>query len=130
MTQVPTWFAFVLLALASFRIVRLVAWDDLTTTLRTRVLGVSDTEHHELARDIDAAQEAGDNPWEAWPAPPPISRRRFYFSRLVRCPWCLSVWCCAAIWGAWLVWPGEVTFLAVPFALAASVGLIAKNGDP
>lgn len=126
---IPTWLEFTLLALAAFRLTRLVGYDDLTVPLRTRLLGVSDTEHHELATDIDAALNNGDDPWDAWPSPPPISRRRYYVSKLVHCPWCAGFWVSLVVWGVWLAWPVEVVWACVPLALSAVVGLVSKQWD-
>lgn len=62
---------------------------------------------------------------------PPVSQRRYYLSKMVRCPWCLGFWVSLAFglgWGgsadAWL------SGLAIAFPLSAAVGLIAKQLDP
>lgn len=121
----------VLLALAVFRITRLVGWDDLTITLRVKATGLSDREHHDWATYIDQMRQADRDAWDVpGSQPPPISERRFYLSKMLRCPWCVGFWLSAAAWVLWLAEPQAAVALALPFAVSAVVGLVAKNLDP
>jgi hypothetical protein len=61
---------------------------------------------------------------------PPISPRRYYLSKMVRCPWCAGWWVTLIVWALWLAWPHAVLIAVTPFALSAILGLIAKNLDP
>jgi hypothetical protein len=59
----------------------------------------------------------------------PFSKSRWYVSKLIRCPWCLSVYIAMVVWVAWQVWPhGTLVVMSIP-ALWAIPGLIAKNLD-
>lgn len=94
--SVPQWWSATLLALATFRCVRLVGWDDLTAS------------------------------WRLW------VRRRLGkgAETFVSCPWCVGWWITLGWWAAWQIWPHGTLVAAVPFALAAVVGLVAKGLDP
>lgn len=122
----------IILALGTFRLVRLIGWDDLTITLRRRATGLGDRQHHEWAAWIDSQRELGNDPWTPPRGldPPPVTPRRFWLGKLIRCPWCVGYWISAAVWLAWLAAPAWTTGLAVPWALSAAVGLIAKQLDP
>lgn len=128
MSHVPGAWPSILLALGVFRLVRLIGWDDITTRLRARVTGISDHDYGTAAEIVDAAEAKGLDPWDVTGLP--ISRRRFYAARLLRCPWCVGFWLSGAVWVAWLAAPTATLVAAVPFALSASVGLVAKNLDP
>jgi hypothetical protein len=157
----PSWWVFALLALGAFRVTRLIGWDDLTIQARHRVTGLGDEEHKQWAYVIDHQREVAYDPWElrhvvwtpmetlrdrlreatgsdrvpplvesdqAWP---PVSQRRYYLSKMIRCPWCLGFWVSLATgfgWGAWTDAWFSGLLLALP--LSATVGLLAKNLDP
>jgi hypothetical protein len=123
-----SWWQLVLLALAAFRITRLVGWDDLTITPRRWLTGLGDTDHEALAEHVDDLAERGIDAWQTRPAPL-ISKQRFYLSRMIRCPWCFGWWCSLTIWIAWEAWPHAIFVAAAPFAISALVGLVAKNLD-
>lgn len=127
----PDALACLLLALGVFRLTRLVGWDDLTITLRHKVTGMGDREHHEWASYIDAQRQLGNDPWQPTRdvAPPPVTARRFYLSKMIRCPWCVGFWLSLLIWAAWLLAGAWTVGLAVPWALSAAVGIVAKNLD-
>lgn len=124
----------ILLALAAFRITRLVGWDDLTIPIRRRITGMSDAEHHHWASWVNQMQERGLDPFdpqtEAGARVPPVSPRRFYVSKLIHCPWCAGWWISVCVWLAWLAWPAFVVWACVPFAVSAIVGLVSKQLDP
>lgn len=92
---VPGWWAFVLLALAVFRIFRLVSEDTILDRPRERVL-----------RRLGEKGEL-----------------------FLVCPWCLGFWLSVGSWLAWLAWPHWTLVTATPFALSATVGLIASRLD-
>lgn len=115
MNHVPGGWAFLLLALAAFRVTRLIGWDEITARLRERILikragGVMDSVR---PRNVTLQRER-DN----------------MLTKLIKCPWCMGWWVGLAWWGAWLVWPNGTLIAATPWALAALVGLAAKNLDP
>lgn len=92
---------FVIVALASFRVTRLVVFDQLTEPLRERtVYKLSDTGLGGWTKD------------------------------LFDCPWCIGFWFAALFTLGW-AWSSDVTFwIALPFAFSAVTGLVSRNLDP
>lgn len=135
----PTWLEALLLVLGAFRLTRLVGWDDLTVKFRRWVTGLTDRHYNMWADRIHDMQQEDVDPWSVDPillrrhnAPevPPVSERRFYFAKLMRCPWCLGFWISLLVVVGWIVDSG-VTLLALsPFALSGAVGLLTKHLDP
>lgn len=95
---VPEPWPFILLALAAFRIWKLLADDEILDTPRDRFL--------------------------RWFGPRDQRPSAAIWLFLV-CPWCLGFWVSLAVWGAWLFWPHSVLVVCVPFAISAVVGLVA-----
>jgi hypothetical protein len=93
---IPAWLPAVILALAVFRIYRLIADDDILDGPRDRLL---DRLAEERLEKLD---------------------------KLITCPWCLGFWLSVLAWLAWLVTPDWTVGLAFPWALSAGVALIAK----
>lgn len=104
--MLPTWWTFLILALAAYRWTRLAGWDDFPPIerLRNYVLGYY------------VSKQYGPR------------YRRPTFAHLVHCPFCIGWWISAATYTLWLLWP-DMLYGAVPFALSGAVGLIAKNLD-
>ena len=96
---IPDWWAFAILALAVFRIYRLIAEDDIADRPREWALG-------KLAEE-----------------------RLTKLDKLIVCPWCLGFHVSWVLWLFWLWQPEWTVGLCIPFALSAVVGLIAKNLD-
>lgn len=42
------------------------------------------------------------------------------------CPWCLGFWISVGVWGSWRASPARTVRLAVPLAVSAAVGIVAK----
>lgn len=135
----PSPWIFALLALAAFRVTRLIGWDDLTTGWRAWYGGMSDDEYRRWNHFLNKIIEKGRDPWdEVFDGPtgqihgPPFSESRWYIAKLTRCPWCLGFWVSlvtAAGW--WLVAGGTIARVPlVALALSATVGFLAKNLDP
>lgn len=98
----PIWFQVAVLILGSFRLTRLVGWDDLPPVARAR----------------------------AWllGARPNGTYRRPLLAHFVHCPFCVGFWIGLAVIVSWWLWTPVVIILA-PFALNTIVGLTAKNLD-
>jgi hypothetical protein len=108
--EIPNWWEFVLLALAVFRIYRLIAEDT-----------ILDRPRRWLLRLGNEWQSDGDEI-------PPEYREKW--ALFITCPWCLGFWLSVLAWVGWLIFPTETIWLAVPWALSAVVALINKNLDP
>lgn len=115
--MIPTpWIALVL-ALGTFRIVRLIGWDDWPYALRMR---------HWLG-----GRNEGNRGVQLFPQTDP---RGFYthptMMKFLVCPWCQGFWCSCIVYALWIFVPTEVLYGLAPFALSAAVGLIASRLDP
>lgn len=104
--EIPTWYELVLLALAAYRLWRLLAEDDILDRPRRFVLrlGVE---------------------WEKEGDPVPADYRGAW-ALFLTCYWCMGAWCAIAWWLAWQIAPQETLVVAVPFALSALVALVAR----
>lgn len=97
--DVPGPYALVLLAVASYRLWRLLAEDDIVDRPRRWLLGLGD--------------------WKVGQPAPESYREKL--ADLLTCPWCLGFWIAVGWWGAWLLEPEWAVFAAVPWALSAGV---------
>lgn len=106
------WIALVL-ALAAYRLTRLVGWDDfpLAEKLRDKATG---------KRQSRGPHVHGDH----------YTYKREMVQKLVTCPFCAGFWISTVVYVCWLEVPTETLYVLAPFALGAAVGLIAKNLDP
>lgn len=96
----------VVLALAVYRIVRLVGWDDFPLVAKARNWATG-------AEDWDGE----------------IYFRRELFAHFLGCAFCQGFWWSVIFYVAWLELPTATLYVAAPFALSGAVGLIAKNLD-
>jgi hypothetical protein len=106
-----SWLTFVLLALAAFRIYRLIAEDTILDKPRRWLLRMGDW------------REEGD------PVP---ERYRREWAIFLTCPWCLGFWVSGAlltIYALAVDWPGVFWFAITWLAISSLVGLTAKNLD-
>ena len=106
--MIPGWWQFLLLALAAYRVWRLLAEDEILDGPRARLLGA-----------------AG---WRPDHGDPPAGFR-YGLSGFITCPWCLGFWITVAAWAAWRLAPGLTVEAAVPFALSATVGIVAGRAQ-
>lgn len=104
--MIPGPWQFVLLALASWRLWRLLAQDDLLPllSLRNRVVGAV------------WSPAAG-----VWLFDRPV------LAHFLQCAFCSGWWIALGWWGAWSAEPHWALVVAVPFALSAVVGLVAHR---
>lgn len=100
MPDIPSWWEFLLLALAAWRVFRLISEDDILNRPRRWVLR------------LDPDWEEGDEPNEEF---------RFKWSEFITCPYCAGFYISVLWWGAWMIWPHATVMLAVPWAISAVV---------
>jgi len=115
MENVPGGWETLLLALAAYRVTRLIGWDTLTERLRNWL----------MVRKVVASVEGREGESRRV-----VVMRSPLLSKLINCPWCLGWWISLAWWAAWIAWPAGTLVAATPFAIAAIVGLVSKNLDP
>jgi hypothetical protein len=100
---------FVLLALAAFRIWRLLAVDTILDGPRQYVLRLG---------------------WRWMDGDPIPTKYRRHWAIFLECPYCLGWWLSLGIYLLWVWLPTETVFVATPFALSAALALIRSNLDP
>lgn len=98
--RIPEWWTFLLLALLAYRLWRIVGFNTISDGLRHRL-------------QVTLARRWG-------------TERAAYWIDMVECPWCAGFWIGLAVWGSWLIAPDWTVVLAVPFAVNAVVGNVAK----
>lgn len=125
-----TWLHALVIGLAIFRLTRLVAWDEITQPVRARISGIHDANYATVAKFIEDVQARGGDPWGHRDSTPPMSKRRWYWAKLLHCPWCVGWWLSLAVCALAYEWPHAVLVCSWPFAASALVGLVAKNLDP
>lgn len=97
MSHIPSWWEAVLLVGAAFRVWRLIAQDTIFDEARDRLVKADSSAEYRQGLD-----------------------------EFLRCPWCMGFWVSAAWWVAWLLFPHATVVAAVPWAISAAVGLVAK----
>lgn len=113
--MIPDWWQFILLALASYRLWRLLADDDITDRPRRWALN--------LGREWQPGDDAPDGYRERW-------------GLFLTCPWCAGAWISGLVYLTWVLLLGNpdhasdvLVGIGVWFALSAAVGLIRGNLD-
>lgn len=107
-----SWWWFVLLALASWRVYRLLAEDTILETPRRKLLRMS-----------DSWAEEGDDPGEEY---------LWRWGLWLGCPYCAGFWVSGVVLIAYSIiidWPGTFEFIVSWLALSAAVALLAKIDD-
>ncbi len=114
--MIPSPWIGVVLALATFRCVRLIGWDEMPWLVRVRNWAGGRNERNKgeklFVEDVRGTY--------LHPA----------VAKFLVCPWCQGAWVSLAVYLLWVWLPTETLYVAAPLALSATVGLIAKNLDP
>lgn len=105
-SYVPDWWELALLALAAYRIFRLVADDT-----------ILDRPRRWLLRLDPAWEQDGDFTGNDY---------RLGLALFITCPWCIGFWIGLAWWGAWLLESHWTLVAATPWALSALVGALGR----
>lgn len=101
----PDWWAFLLLALACYRLFRLIAEDVVLDRPRHWLVGLP----------------------KGWKENDPLpSNYRYGLARFITCPACMGAHISWIVWLIWERWPHETVIACVPLALSAFVGLIGE----
>lgn len=114
--MIPDWWQLALLALASFRLTRLIGWDDfpLAGKARNRIVGAKTW----------MRPNTGDEDDETW-----VEYDRPLLAHFIACPFCQGFWVSVCVVAAWWVEPHYTLVACVPLAVSSLVGLTAKNLD-
>lgn len=97
--EVPDWWQFLLLALATYRTWRLLAEDTVLDNPRARAVGLTD--------------------WSEGQRTP--SNYRAGLAEFLTCPACSGFWLSLIWWAAFQTWPQGTVVAATPFAISAVV---------
>lgn len=104
MRGIPQPWEAALLALAAFRLTRLIGWDDFPPVARARAW---------------LTRERSDGSFD-----------RPVLAHFIGCAFCQGAWTTFAVWGAWAACQDWALLVCAPLALAAATGLIARTLDP
>lgn len=113
--MIPAPWQFVLLALAAYRLTRLIGWDVITRPIRETVVGRYEEGSGKKARDTERGRK--------------LRSYRRKLDEFIHCPFCLGFWVSVALWLVWSWQPHWTLIALTPFALNAAVGLTTKNLD-
>lgn len=121
--MIPEPWEFAALALAAFRLARLVGWDDFPPVARARawLSGEVVTTTATLNARMGVSAEA---------LTAVVSYRRPTLAHFLGCAYCQGAWIAGAVYGAWVAYPRATLYAAAPLALSAAVGIVARNLDP
>lgn len=114
--MIPSPWIAVVLALGTYRIVRLIGWDDWPYAVRLRHWLGGRNERNK-GEKVFANDERG-------------TYMHPTVAKFISCPWCVGFWLSVIVYLAWRFAPTETLYALAPFALSAAVGLIARNWDP
>ena len=109
MSNIPGWWEFILLALAAYRIFRLIAEDTILDRPRRYLLRLDKNWQED-------GDETGPDYREKW-------------GLFITCPYCAGFWISVAWWVAWLLWPHATVLVAVPWAISAVLAFLAKTDE-
>lgn len=122
-------FEAVVIALAVYRITRLVTDDTILEPIRERVLArfpAYDTEYADDPGVESPTNAYGRALFESAPGRYfPVEAS--WFGTLISCSWCASVWVAALVTAAWYWLPTATWWVALPLAFSAIAALIADK---
>lgn len=122
--MIPSAFVSLHLALAAYRLCRLVGWDDFPPIARARNWATGAETWTRGSVNARASGVAGEQVQE-------VTRyRRPLLEHWLHCPFCVGFWICVALYVWWLYSPATCLYAMAPFSLNAACGLIARNLDP
>lgn len=119
----PSPLVLLVLALAAYRLTRLIGWDDLPPLLRARTWLVG-AELHVSGSSNQHAGLTGEQTQATW------TYRRPLLAHFLACAFCQGFWTSSAVYALWAALGHWTLYAFVPLALSGAVGLIAKNLDP
>ena len=99
--KTPDWWQALLLTLGSWRIFHLLAFDDILDRPRRYITRLNKTWRQEGDATGDSYREG--------------------LASFLTCPYCLGFWIALYVWIAWLLFPTETLWAAVPLALNAGL---------
>lgn len=105
-----TLFNFFLFSLASFRLTRLVVFDDITFFLRKPF-------HEEFKETLEDGSSSTYILIKG-------TGIRKWIGELMSCYWCMGIWCTAILYSSWIVWPLWMEPIIMILAIAGSAAII------
>lgn len=102
-------YAWVVLILASFRLTRLLVYDDITSWIRAPFV---ETKKEEVHGEFVYYLEPSGKGLRKW------------LGKLLSCHWCMGIWTSAGLYVGWLVWPEGFIVIAHILAIAGAAAII------
>ena len=121
--MIPSPWIGVVLALATFRVVRLIGWDDFPPFVRARnwVTGAKAGTRSTSNSALGVTREQPEVTWRY---------KRPLLADMISCAYCFGFWVSLVAYIAWRFAPTETLYIAAPFALSGAVGITARMLDP
>ena len=113
MPDLPHWWWFLILSLASWRVFRLLAEDTILDKPRRKLLRLGDWQEEDGEQNLPQDY-------------------RFEWGIFLTCPYCAGFWLSGialALYSLIVEWHGVFSFLVVWFALSATVAYLAKGDE-
>lgn len=96
--------------LASFRLTRLIVFDEITSVLRRPFHEeVVETDHAGTTNTYLVIKGTGIKKW---------------FGELISCYWCTGIWSSAFLYGGWLIWPAITEIILFILSIAGGAAII------
>ena len=121
--MIPSPWIGLVLALAAFRITRLIGWDDLPPVARARAW-VTGASMRSQSTSNTAMRLTNDESKDTWVYKRPL------LAHMITCPYCMGFWVAAVTYIAWVFVPTQMLYVAAVFALSGAIGIIARMLDP
>lgn len=120
--MIPSLMEALILALGTYRIARLIGWDDFPPVARVRAWVVGEV--------ISSAGSINDRMRVTGNVPDvTVVYRRPVLEHFIGCPFCQGFWLSVVVYAGWLLSAHVALLVLAPWALSGAVGLIAKNLD-
>ncbi|MBM6618190.1 DUF1360 domain-containing protein [Bacillus suaedaesalsae] len=96
--------------LASFRLTRLIVFDEITSIIRRPF-------HEEV---VETDEDGMTNTYLVIKG----NGLRKWFGELISCYWCTGIWSSAILYGGWSIWPTVMETVMIILAIAGAASII------
>lgn len=123
--MIPGPWTSLVLALAVYRVFRLVGWDDLPVVVKARMWVVG-AELVQPNGSVNRSMKITNEP----DVEPEWRYRRPQLAHFIQCPYCVGFWISVLVYVWWLLSPTSCLYAMFAFALNGAAGIISRNLDP
>lgn len=121
--MIPAPLILLVLALAAYRLTRVIGWDDFPPIERARARLTGQKKHVSGSSNAQA-NLTDETPTVTW------SWKRPLLAHFLACAFCQGFWTSSIVYGIWVAVGHWALYAFVPLAISGAVGLLAKNLDP